>query len=117
MLCEVQHNAALPRTVQIPSSLGPVISLVSRDRVYIRCDGGREELYDLLHDPLESVDLAKHPESRQAIDRFREELSRRGGGMTTPCALEESYAEAGSFEAARKWQTNAHELGETQRDQ
>ena len=57
---------------------------MSRDRVYIRSDGGREELYDLLHDPLESVDLAKYPQSRPVIDRFREELSRLCPGVTTP---------------------------------
>ena len=74
-----------PRVAQIPSSLGPVSSLVSRDRVYIRSHGGREELYDLLHDPLDAVDLAGYPESRVVIDQFRDELSRlTSGEANTP---------------------------------
>ena len=84
VLCEVEHMKTLPRTDRIPATLGPLISLVSRDRVYIRSYGGREELYDLLHDDLESVDLTKYPESRQDLDRFRDELSRLCPGVTTP---------------------------------
>jgi arylsulfatase A-like enzyme len=84
VLCELQHNIAFPETGQIPFSFCPVSSLVWRDRTYIRFDDGREELYDLLYDPLESFDLAKHPQSRAVIDRFREELSRLRGGMTNP---------------------------------
>jgi hypothetical protein len=34
ILCEVQQNEVLPRKTQIPSSLGPVIALVSRGRVF-----------------------------------------------------------------------------------
>ncbi len=84
VLCELQHNVTFPGTAEVPFAFCPVSSLVSRDRVYIRFDDGREELYDLLYDPLESVDLAKHPQSRPVIDRFREELSRLRGGVTTP---------------------------------
>jgi arylsulfatase A-like enzyme len=84
VLCEVQHMDEAPRLAQIPSSLGPVSSLVSRDRVYIRSHGGREELYDLLHDPLDAVDLAGYPQSRVVIDQFREELSRLTSGANTP---------------------------------
>ena len=83
VLCEVEHSPTLPRTAQIPSSLGRIRSLVSRDRVYIRIEGVREELYDRVHDELESVDLAGYPESRPVICRFREELSRLVGGATT----------------------------------
>ena len=83
VLCEVQHIEINPRPDHIPSCLGPVSSLVSRDRVYIRGDGGREELYDLSNDPLESSDLAEYPQSRPVIDRFREELSRLCRGVTT----------------------------------
>ena len=43
---------------------------MTRDRVYIRSDGGREELYDLLHDDLESVDLARYPQSRRILTGF-----------------------------------------------
>jgi arylsulfatase A-like enzyme len=76
VLCEVQQMDVLPQIDNMPSTLGPVVSLVSRERVYIRSHGVREELYDLVHDPLESVDLARYPESRPVIDRFREELRR-----------------------------------------
>jgi arylsulfatase A-like enzyme len=75
VLCELQHNIAFPETHHAPSSFVPVSSLVSRDRVYIRRDDGHEELYDRLYDPLESVDLAKDPQSRATISRFRAELS------------------------------------------
>ncbi len=83
VLSEVQHIRTTPRRVEIPSSLGPVTCLVSGDLVYIRSDGGREELYDRLHDDLESVDLAGHPHSRRDIDRLREELCRLCPGVTT----------------------------------
>ncbi len=84
VLSEVERNEVLPRTAKIPSSLGSVRSLVSGDRVYIRSDGGREELYDRLHDEMESVDLAKYPQSRPVIDRFREELDRLNGEVIAP---------------------------------
>jgi arylsulfatase A-like enzyme len=83
VLCEVQHIETIPRRAEIPSTLGPVTSLVSRDRVYICSDGGREELYDLLHDDLESVDLARYPQSGPDLARFRAELSRLCAGVTT----------------------------------
>jgi arylsulfatase A-like enzyme len=82
VLCEVEHMKILPASARIPAALGPLSSLVSRDRVYIRSDGGREELYDRLHDDLETVDLTKYPESRPDIDRFRDELSRLCPGIT-----------------------------------
>ena len=85
ILSEVERNEVLPRSAQIPSSLGPVISLVSGGRVYIRGAGGREELYDRVHDPLESVDLARYPQSRPEIDRFRDELE--GFGPTPATRL------------------------------
>ena len=84
VLCEVQRNEVLPRTARIPSSLGPIRSLVSRDQVYIRNSDGREELYDLAHDPLDSVDLTKYPQSRPVIDRFREDLRQLYSDGTCP---------------------------------
>jgi arylsulfatase A-like enzyme len=83
VLSEVQQNEVLPRQAQIPSSLGPVVSLVSRDRTYIRGGDGREELYDRLHDPLETVDLSGYPQSRAELDRFREELGSLRPDATT----------------------------------
>jgi arylsulfatase A-like enzyme len=83
VLCEVQHIEGLPPTPQIPSSLGPLISLVSKDRVYIRSDSGREEIYDLVHDPQDAVNLAAYPESRPALDEFRAQLRRLNPDATT----------------------------------
>ena len=74
VLCEVQQIDVF-RHVRIPASLGPVASLVSRDRVYIQGAGGREELYNL-NDYLELVDLGRDPRSRPEIERFRGELAR-----------------------------------------
>jgi arylsulfatase A-like enzyme len=84
VLCEVQQIETLPPTEHVPATVGPLVSLTSRDRVYIRNHRGREELYDLLHDPFDSVDLSREPESRPVIDRFREELTRLGCGTGAP---------------------------------
>jgi arylsulfatase A-like enzyme len=82
VLSEVQHMEVLPRTPHIPTTQGEVRSLVSRNRVYIHNESGREELYDLSHDDLEVIDLSKYPESRSDIVRLREELSRFDHGLT-----------------------------------
>ena len=74
VLCELQHNIAFPETGEQPSPFRAARSLVSRELTYIRGDDGREELYDRVNDPLESDDLARNPQFRPAIDRFREEL-------------------------------------------
>jgi arylsulfatase A-like enzyme len=74
VLCEVQQIKTVPRLAHLPSSLGPVHSLVSPERVYIRSDGGREELYDLVNDARESFDLARYPQSRPLVERLRAEL-------------------------------------------
>jgi arylsulfatase A-like enzyme len=84
VLSELLDNVAFPEEVQIPPSAGSVRSLVSRDQVYIRREDGREELYDLLDDPLELFDLTKYSQSRPVIDRFREELSRIRRCAATP---------------------------------
>ncbi len=84
VLCEVQHITSAPRTAHIPATLGPVRSLVSRDHVYIVSDGGREELYDLWHDDLESFDLAKDARFRADLDRHREDLGRLAPGEALP---------------------------------
>ena len=76
VLCEVQHIETGPPRPEIPATVGPVRSLVTRDRVYIRNAGGREELYDRVHDDWEAVDLAGHPHSHRDIDRLRKELCR-----------------------------------------
>jgi arylsulfatase A-like enzyme len=84
VLCELRHNISFPETGDKPSAFRPLRSLVSRGLVYIRGDDGREELYDLVNDPLESMDLAKYSHSRPVIDQFREELNRICQGPIDP---------------------------------
>lgn len=84
VLCELQHNIAFPESEKLPPSRGPVSSLVSRDRVYIRRDDGHEELYDRLFDPLETVNIAQFPQSRPDIDWFRKEFNQVRPDLTSP---------------------------------
>jgi arylsulfatase A-like enzyme len=83
VLCEVQHIKTVPPTAWLPSTVGPMASLVTPDQVYIRHRGGREELYDF-NDHQQLVDLATQPQSAPAIDEFRRTLSRIYGRVTSP---------------------------------
>lgn len=76
VLCELTHTIAFPPNEPIPPPFGLARSLVARDRLYIRRPEGDEELYDLRNDPLEIIDLAKHPSSAPVVEQFREELHR-----------------------------------------
>jgi arylsulfatase A-like enzyme len=76
VLCEVQHITTNLPVAEIPSTVGSLSSLVTQDRVYIRSARGREELYDRVHDDLEAIDLAGHPQSQGDLQRFRKELCR-----------------------------------------
>lgn len=79
VLSEVQHMKHIARAERIPSSLGPVESVLVDDRVYIRRADGHEELYDLTTDPFELADLARLPESSGELGRLRKELERLCG--------------------------------------
>jgi arylsulfatase A-like enzyme len=83
VLSELQHNIAFPAPYPIPFPFGPAISLASKDRVYIRREDGSEELYDLSNDPQESINLARDPQARPVLDKFREELNRLRGNVAT----------------------------------
>lgn len=80
VLCELRDNIVNDGSARSAAvRFDPARSLVSRDRVYIRHQDGREELYDRLGDPMESSDLARDPASRPVLERFRQELSRLDG--------------------------------------
>lgn len=58
-----------------PISKGDMQSLVMGSSHYIRNGDGREELYDLEHDPLEEHDLAHTAEESQRLEHFRTSLA------------------------------------------
>ena len=71
LLCEVGHQKKIPMQGQIPATLGPLQSIVAEGRVYIRNHDGREELFDLLNDPLEQHNLIGQPGLSPPLDHFR----------------------------------------------
>ncbi len=90
VLCELQHYVAFPEDAQIPFRFGPSASLVARDRVYIRGYDGGEELYDLRNDLLEIVDLARVPEFRNEVERFRDEMGKLRPELPRPTGTPEA---------------------------
>ena len=56
--------------------LGPMQAIVAGRDIYIRHGGGGEELYNLLTDPAESVDLASKAHAKPLLDRCRLMLDR-----------------------------------------
>jgi hypothetical protein len=73
ILSEVAHISEF--VDQSPATRGRLRSLVADGMHYIVNDGdGREELYDLTHDPAEEHDLAATESGRQRIDVFRTRL-------------------------------------------
>jgi hypothetical protein len=55
----------------LPATRGPVKSIISQGRVYIRNHDGCEELFDLLNDPLEQHNLIGQPGLGPSLDQFR----------------------------------------------
>ncbi len=49
----------------------PARAVVGDGKVYIRTDGGREELYDLASDPAERNDLSRDPLQGAILARLR----------------------------------------------
>jgi arylsulfatase A-like enzyme len=71
LLCEVGHQKKIPMQGMIPATMGPVKSVIAEGKVYIRNHDGREELFDLLNDPLEQHNLIGEPGLSPSLDRFR----------------------------------------------
>jgi arylsulfatase A-like enzyme len=82
-------------TLERPNNLDsptPSTSLFDENFAYINSQNGREELYDLDHDPRQSLDLSKLPASEPILARFRRSLKanpaaspepdRQGSGQT-----------------------------------
>jgi arylsulfatase A-like enzyme len=63
-----------PAADQPPATLGPMTSMLSDGKVYIRDAYGREELYDVAADPAEATNLAESPEGRTSVLEYRRTL-------------------------------------------
>lgn len=89
---EVAQHRLLDPVPGVPSSQGAVTSLVVDGSLYIRNEGGREELYDLRTDPLERSNLITAPVHPRPASRFRNtvaqilsgEFDRLGGDESAP---------------------------------
>jgi arylsulfatase A-like enzyme len=75
---KLEKNPRPPKVVLTPVQLGPMRSLVGEGHVYIRLANGREQLFDLEHDPSETNDLAGKPEFAPLLERFRARLEQVG---------------------------------------
>lgn len=76
LLAEVDHQTNHAPASNVPASLGAVKSVVADGKVYIRNGDGREELYDLIADPLEVNNLAGAEEHRVSLAKLRRTLDR-----------------------------------------
>jgi arylsulfatase A-like enzyme len=54
----------------------PTRAIAERQKVYIRLEDGREELYDLESDPMEASDLSRAATTQPVLSQFREDLRR-----------------------------------------
>ncbi|HKI19159.1 MAG TPA: sulfatase [Isosphaeraceae bacterium] len=76
-----------PNQGRSPVFSGPLQALAAGKEVYIQSGAGREELFDVETDPMQSRNLAALPQSRQSLDRFRSLVARFvqvGQGNTDP---------------------------------
>ncbi len=77
LLMELGHRESLPRSADIPTSLGRTQAIVKDGNVYIRNGEGREELYSLSTDPLEKHNLIAIPDfPPAALAGYRSALER-----------------------------------------
>jgi len=74
LLMETGKPELLANQGREPAAKGPMKSLIARGMHYIRTADGREELYRLSSDAEERVDLARSPDARAILQRFREAL-------------------------------------------
>ncbi len=71
ILSILDHPRAQPRSNVAPSHNGTLTSLVVDDKVYIRDDFGREQLYDLNTDPDETLNLIDRADLAAVVKRCR----------------------------------------------
>ncbi len=65
-----------PNQGRSPVFSGPLQALAAGNEVYIRNRAGREELFDVERDPMQSRNLASLPQSGPSLVRFRAALAR-----------------------------------------
>jgi arylsulfatase A-like enzyme len=76
VLSEVEHQTKHRPSPHIPASRGPLWSLTTAERVFIRHDDGAEQLFALEGDPGETNNLAPRPESGPVLGSLRSDLER-----------------------------------------
>jgi arylsulfatase A-like enzyme len=67
-------SVGIRKSDSVPTSKGPMQSLVSGRYHYIRGGDGREELYDVEADPWEQQDLSRLPDGSRMVGALRAEL-------------------------------------------
>jgi arylsulfatase A-like enzyme len=76
VVSEVGHQTRLPPIPDVPATLGPVQSLVLNGKVFLHNADGRDELYDLEADPLETRNLIGRTDLEPLVKRFRNMLAK-----------------------------------------
>jgi arylsulfatase A-like enzyme len=90
LLLEVGHQKRVPEQANLPATHGPLESLVADGKVYIRNHDGREELYDLIHDPLENHNLIDKVFPSPVVEHLRKLLDQ----IANDCPSRETSAVA-----------------------